>query len=413
MVPIRKIYWLWLVLGIALLFYGVYTGGGLAGLFFYWQLQAFGTIFPGTHALLSIPLIFFPIIALAMDADRRRTAPIDISRNAKQLGKWFTIGGFVFLIGAGLCYWRTTLFPDPHSPLQRIALDEMAPDATVAECRASLIGRFRGAYGVRYEEVMNGRFGLHSKDYHHFVPVTRSDWRPDQPVRFLVDTNGEPVSLDAGTRGLLLRGQLPGFVRRALTNKGVLIADDVMVFSTRREFGRTPWFVSTALCSIGAFLFIAMGFAWPRTRLRSEKELAVLRPRFGRYVSFALGGAVMLIGLAFAIGKLAHIVSAASTEGVITNVQEGSQTIAKYSFYVEYNTPQGRFDRFARTSTPFERKVGDIVTVIYKPDQPEKPEFLALDDEWIGYGIVIAVGAAVVLFGAIFFRPKAISRPGS
>jgi hypothetical protein len=358
-------------------------------------------------------LIFFPIIALAMDADRRRTAPIDVPRNAKLLGKWFTIGGLVFLVGAGLCYWRTTLFPDPQSAPQRIALDEIAPNATVAECRASLIGRPQEIYDVHYEEVMNGRFGLHSKNYHHFVPVTRSDWHPDQPVRFLADTNGEPLSLTANTRGLLLRGQLPGFVRRALTNKGVRIADDVMVFSTRRDFGRTPWFVSTALCSIGAFLFLAMGFAWPRAKPRSEKELAVLRPRVGRYVAFGLGGAVMLIGLAFVIGKVVHIATAASTEGVITNVQGGSQSIAKYSFYVEYSTPQGHFDRFARTSTPFERSVGDIVTVIYKPDQPDKPEFLALDDEWIGYGIVFSVGATVVLFGAIFFRPKAISRPGS
>jgi hypothetical protein len=56
--------------------------------------------------------------------------------------------------------------------------------------------------------------------WHRFVPITPSGWTPSQPVRFLVDGDA------ASGRGLLLRGQLPGFVRIGLERKGLRIAGD-------------------------------------------------------------------------------------------------------------------------------------------------------------------------------------------
>lgn len=419
MVPIRKVYWLWLGLGVAVFFHGVNTGGGVAGILLYRELEWLGEVFPATHLLLSIPLIFLPIILLAQGADRRRIAPIDVAASAKRLGKWFKIGGLILAGSAGLCYWRTTLLPNPYAIPQRIVVDDVPRAGPVPEYRSVLVGTPQRRYGVRYDEVLRGRFKSSTHWPHNFVPVTQPDWTPDRPVRFLVDTRGNPLSsvfsLDgnslgqryASERGLLLRGQLPGFVRIALRKKGLQIADDVMVLSSDRDFGRTAWYVSTAFCSIGAFLGLALGWVWPKAPGLSEEQRVAISIRVSRFLAFGLGGVLILLSAVLAARKGVHIVRAASVDGVITGAQVASHSIGKYSFYVEYNTPEGRFHRFAHTWTPFAKEVGDKVVVLYNRDTPGNPEILAFDDEWAAYAILFLPGAVIVILGGILFRRRA------
>ena len=61
--------WMWFGLGIAVFVHDVATGGGIAGLLLYWQLELFGMVLPVTHALLAIPLIGVPIIWISREAE--------------------------------------------------------------------------------------------------------------------------------------------------------------------------------------------------------------------------------------------------------------------------------------------------------------------------------------------------------
>jgi hypothetical protein len=189
-------------------------------------------------------------------------------------------------------------------------------------------------------------------------------------------------------------------------HKGLTLAADAMVLSTDRDFGRTGWYVATAFSAIGAFIGLALGWAWPRARSRSQQELDALRPRLFRYLAYGVGGVLIVISGTLVILRVVHIAGAESADGVITGVQTSHHSIGKYSFYVKYETPEGRFDRFARTWTPFPKSVGDKVRIIYDSGAPRDPEIVAFDDACVAYLILFVPGAAIVALGALLFRRK-------
>jgi hypothetical protein len=391
MLGLSKIQWLWVWfgVGIAVLVHGVATGGGIAGLLLSWQLEAFGVVFPVTHVLLAVPLILVPLIMISRAASHGR---FDAEVSGKRWGKRFLIGGLVAAVIGGLCYWRTTFLPSPDDKPQRIVLDEVRSGA-VPEQLAVLVGTLQPAYRVRYKEVLTGRFGTGATFSHSFVPVTESDWSPGRPVRFLVDSQSH-----SGDAGLLLRGELPAFVRWTLEKNGLRVADDVLVLSSDPDFGRTPWLVSTGFCAIGTFVGLVFGLVLPWSGGKSQEELEALRPRVVRYFFYGIGGALMLLSVCCSIPKAMHIAKAASTTGVITGSQESRGNLGRYSFWVKYSTPHGTYERFAETWTPYRKNVGEKVTVLYSPSKPEEPEILAFDTDWLVYlaifflpGLVIAV----------------------
>ena len=404
--------WVWVGLGVAVFLYGVATGGGIAELLLYWQLESFGIIFPVTYVLLSIPLILVPLIWILRESGNRRIrsrTPVNAEASGKLWGRRFLIGGLIVGLIGGLCYWRTTLLPSPDDKPQRIVLDEVGP-ATVAESRAVLVGTPQLSYWVRYKEALTGRFGSGTEFSHSFVPVTESGWSPDRPVRFLLDTGGAPLSKGrpySSDAGLLLRGELPVFVRAALEKKGLRVGDDVLVLSGDPDFGRTPWLVSTAFCAIGTFVGLLVGLVLPWARSKNQSELEALRPRLVRYTFYATGGALMLLGVCFSVSKAIHLAKAASTAGVITDTRESGNILDKYSFYVEYDTAQGHYQRFAETWTPFPKRIGDKVRVLYSPSAADSPEILAFDTDWVAYVTFFFLpGLAITVLGRILIRPQ-------
>ena len=391
MVPIRRIYWLWLALGIAVLGYGLYTGGGLAGLLLYWELETFHRIFPDTHLLLAIPLVLFPFIALLKDADRhRRPAPLDLAASTKRLGKRFLIAGLILALGAGLCYWRTTFFPDPHADPRRIVLDDFPPTADVPDQRAILVGIPQRTYNVHYEEVMRGQL------QHRLLIGPTISFRslartgpPISHVRFLVDTHEYPFSLAFSIarngggrylleRGLLLHGQLRLFVVRALRKKGLRIADDAMILSPSEDFGRTPWLVAGGLpFSIGALFALAnWGDFAPLALALSRKDLRFLRPQNRTlHPRSPSGSLIILLSLGLAVHKprCTHRLRSQKPTAISpADSQESSHSVGRYSFWVDFDTPSSRLHSFAYTWTPFLKEVGDKVLVLYDPRRSEK-----------------------------------------
>ena len=408
MLRLSKIHWLWVWfgLGIAVFVLGVATGGGIAGLLLYWQLESFGMVFPITHVLLAIPLIFVPIVMICMSREAntwwiRPRKPFDAEARGKHWGRRFLIGALIAAVIGGLCYWRTALLPSPARQNRRgLCWTRLGPGRWPSRgpCWWERPDR---PISSGYKEALTGRFGTGTEFSHNFVPVTESDWTLDRPVHFLVDTGGEPLSTARpylSDAGILLRGELPVFVRAALKKKGLQVADDALVLSSDPDFGRIPWLVSAAFCAIGTFVGLLFGLVLPWARSKKQEQLEALRPCVVRYFVYAIGGALMLVGLSLSITKTIHIAKATSTTGVITDTQESGNILSKYSFYVEYNTPQGRYRRFADTWTPFGKRVGDKVRVLYSPSAAGSPQILAFDTEWIVYvtlfflpGLAIAV----------------------
>ena len=403
MTPIRNRTWLWLALATAVFAYGMITGGGPLGWLLYWEVQTFGMIFSETYVIVLFLLYVVPVTDIAKAQGQRRIAHFDITEHSKKWGKRNRITGLILAGIAGLSLFRTILLPSPDAPPQRVVVDDISPAASVPEQKSILVGTPQRKYSVRYTEAVSSRFS-HSASYgHNFVPVTGSHWTPDQPVRFVVDTGRQRSVTDPG---LLFRGKLPAFVRRALEKKGLRIADDVMLLDSDPDFGRFPWYLIAAFSAIGAFAFLLIGFMMPWIWARPAKEVGAAGLRFLRYYAFFVGGAIILLSAVLAIQKIVHITNSASVEGVVTSTTENSHDLGKYSYYVKYTTPAGRYQHKAFTSTPISKDVGDKVTVIYDRNDPEHPELLIFDSDWILYLIIFFPGAVIVVLGAILFRPR-------
>jgi hypothetical protein len=152
---------------------------------------------------------------------------------------------------------------------------------------------------------------------------------------------------------------------------------------------------------------LLVGLVLPWARSKNQKELETLRPRVARYFFYAIGGALMLMGACLSIPKVMHIAKAASTTGVITDTQESGNILSKYSFYVEYDTPQEHYQRFAETWTPFRKRIGDKVRVLYSPSAADTPQILAFDTDWLVYVTFFFLpGLAIAFLGRILIRPR-------
>jgi hypothetical protein len=73
---------------------------------------------------------------------------------------------------------------------------------------------------------------------------------------------------------------------------------------------------------------------------------------------------------------------------------------------VEYDTPQGHYRQFADTWTPFGKRIGDKVRVLYSPSAADSPQILAFDSDWLVYVTFFFLpGLAIAFLGRILIRP--------
>jgi hypothetical protein len=270
---------------------------------------------------------------------------------AAALARKSVITAILFAAAAGLVYWRTRLLPSPVGPARRLSLDDLPASATV-----------------------------------------------DEQHCYLVDA---PYAGGAAASGLLLRGHLPSYVRRALEQKGLNIATGVLVFNTDPDFGRTGWYAAAALLAIGAFASLVLAFASRMVSKRTEEQMDGFRVRAPAYLLLLTGLMPVVSGIALSAQKAVHIAKAAKADGIVEDVQESRDSLGKYSFYLDYSTPQGRFHEYASTSTPFSKAPGDKVTILYKPDDPRSAELLTFDTDWLLCTLLFAAGAVFIAPGAM------------
>ncbi len=394
----RKAYWVWLFLGVAVFAHSALAAdGGIPGWLLYLQLKWFGAVFLTTTVLLGVALIGIPAVFLWNDRPNRNRAPYDRQKLAPLFAKRCLVAAALFAAAAGVAYWRTLLLPAPRGSARRLSLDELPAGAAVEEQRYLLTGTLQRAYRVGYEEALTGRMASVSSR-HNFIPVTRSDWTPAAPVRFLVDAP-RPASGDGSA--LLLRGHVPSFVRMALEEQGIHIASDVMVLSADPDFGRMPWDVAAGLLGIGSFVCLVFAGGWWIVAERTELQMASLGARAPAYLLFIIGILPAVLGLVLCGFKAVHIAAATKADGTVEGVQDSGSPLGKYSFDVAYTTPQGRFHQQASTDTPFSKSQGDGVTVLYQPDDPHHPEILVFDTDWFACMLLLAVGAAFIVPGIV------------
>jgi hypothetical protein len=271
--------WLLLIAGIGALVLGMMTDGGIAGFLLYQELVFLGSVdSPATHAVLFLPLVGFPVAFLAGYADRH-WRPTDRSQMASlRRGIGWTGGIGLALTICGLVTWAQTLrLPDPATPFRRIVLEGVGREMP-AEGNAVLVGVGQRDRSIEYTVVTTHRLLPGSSRIHRYEPITPGGWTPENPVHFVLyrldaaeSDNPEPVET---RHGVLLRDQLPGFVRMAFTRQGLRIADDVMVHTDHPREVFDDWYLATA--ALGFFAIISwiftIVFFFQRRRIRSQNQ---------------------------------------------------------------------------------------------------------------------------------------------
>src|SRR5947199_8521506 len=108
--------WVWLAIGVTICAYGIFTGGGLAGLLLSWELEKFGSIDAGyTHLLLLLVFVVPPIVALAAYYKKRPGAYVSPERRAAQMIRGCTIAPLLFFGTTGAAWLGSLVLPSPHA----------------------------------------------------------------------------------------------------------------------------------------------------------------------------------------------------------------------------------------------------------------------------------------------------------
>ena len=284
----------WAVCGSIAFLHAAFTGRGVAGLVFGWELRRGETIWPfDTYAVLAFVLIVVPLavlIALAGCAARRMpheqtpltpVPPNRIARGAALLGA-------VCWSLAGLAFTRALAVPPFDAPPVEVVLDEGQDDARLAEGKSIVLGVARFDRAIRYVEGTSGKTSFRLRE-HHFVPLTPPGWRENEPIRIVSDAfplnvrdlatgrfrpeRGDERVSAIRAAGMLLRAHVPPFISSAFARQGLLLAPDVLVLTTDRGAGRDGWYEGAALLGFAGLLAVVVAVTaavawWKQSRHR-------------------------------------------------------------------------------------------------------------------------------------------------
>jgi hypothetical protein len=264
---LRKALWLWIIVGAAIVAHAVLFSGGVVEPFLLWQLERYQAVDEGSTMLALLAVVVgLPalILTLVIPGSRIQAVPFDARR--KRQG----------LIGSGLCILvlaalgTAALFsvlsrPSAADPTLAVALDTLK--GAPSEGRATVTGAPRPDYIVNYyQDSFGWKSGSTSRVQRTLLPVTSADWTLGRPITVIMDTRGRdwhelmtPSTNGEWTSrsGYLLPGQLTGYERRAIEDRGVSVADAVMLYSTDRLSGTTGLTVFAIICGCAGVPLLA------------------------------------------------------------------------------------------------------------------------------------------------------------
>lgn len=117
------------------------------------------------------------------------------------------------------------------------------------------------------------------------------------------------------------------------------------------------------------------------------------------WVIFAIGGLIVAGGILLGLGNLRHVLYGDRADGVVVDiVREGGM----YSPVVRFRLPNGEqheVTELGSGSPDFSR--GDLVTVLYMPEDPQSVRLDTFDRLWLVPIIAIAFGCFWLMFGAV------------
>jgi hypothetical protein len=278
---LRALAIVWLVLGAIVFAHGAMTGSGPAGALLYRQLIATHSVSPMiVSELLFFPLCLIPLVMLI--ATRDRTPPRPQTAIAQRAGprRALLLGGLlggtialllhpgrnvgvrlaalVTLSAGAVCLsiaaWN---FLEHGNPLYDMPPINLNADQAIPPVReARITGIVHPQIALAYEETSEVRGSSYGR-HHRLTPFTQENWTEGRPVRVLLDME-LPADLPDGRRvtrrGFVSPG-VPDYVRRAFSDRHVMLDNDVVVLSTAPETKN-----ASILLAIGV-IALAMGFA--------------------------------------------------------------------------------------------------------------------------------------------------------
>ncbi|HEX3810615.1 MAG TPA: hypothetical protein VHW02_13055 [Rhizomicrobium sp.] len=283
---LRRLAWIWLAVGAAVFLYGAITGDGLAGALLYSQLIARHEASPRiVSELLFLPLCLAPMALLL--STYRPPPPVPGRASAtppKNPGRGLLLGGLfggaismalsrsanprlravslalgaVALAAFAFAAWSYLQSGVTPRYAASVNLDTEQPLPPVSAMRIS--GTARPQFRLSYLESSEVRGTSYGK-FHNYVPLTSANWRVGDPVHVLVDIADEP-DVPRHQSSFKTDGYITpapgGYVLRALRDKGLTLADDLVVVAKDRDstgmaIALTLGVLSLALCFAFAF----------------------------------------------------------------------------------------------------------------------------------------------------------------
>jgi len=267
----RRALWAWIAFSVVLLAHALVVGGGIAEPILLWQLRRFQSVDEGTTILGLLALLTgIPGLILTFVTPRNRN-PSPLYDAARKRWTLIISGACIIVTGAlGSAAVAPVLSrPTPRDSVQQMTLDERTGDERIGQIRAVLVGVPRPEYGLNYDQVSRGwKYGGETSTRRTLLPITAANWTPARPVDFIMDTRGrdwhdmmrQTASGEWMTRpGYLLRWQLSDLERHVLVDQGLVLGDDVMVYSTDRLSGTEGLVAFAAICGCVSFVLL-LGF---------------------------------------------------------------------------------------------------------------------------------------------------------
>jgi hypothetical protein len=282
---LRRLAIVWLALGTIIFLHGALTGDGLAGALLYRQLVATHTASPMTVSeLLIFPLCVVPLAVLLLTQGPSPAAPPS-SIQATQLSpaRGFLLGGLfggaialslqpgrdarlriaalalgaVAVLALATAGW--TLMRN-YFALDYAAVIDLDTAQPIPPARgARITGTARPSFALSYREDSEVR-GTAYGTYHVLLPLTPAGWRPADPVHILADIDGQ--HLPSGDHIFTMQGALtpkpPGYVRHALRDEGLMLADDLVVLSASPSLGLMSFLLAIGVIALALSVAAAL-----------------------------------------------------------------------------------------------------------------------------------------------------------
>ncbi len=256
---------LWLLpCGFLYFCYGLYEGAGLSGWLIQWQIESRGTVLDGFWEAVSFfVLVIAPLILVTNTEKRSVSLRPDTLR---PMGIFFAVIVGLTLL-TGLALWKSWHGPDLKAQPKLIDVEKAS--GNLEEGMVRLVGQGQSRFMLSYVSTYSlgsGASRTSGSDNRSLLPVTAVQWKPEEPVRFLISSRTKPSPI-----GILQQNALPAYLRTLIQKKGIKLASPYYVVGNDAYLAsKGEWDAAALIAGFFSFFFWIFFFAiyWPFTDLK-------------------------------------------------------------------------------------------------------------------------------------------------